>query len=124
MNKQSELDIIEEVLYTLCLYTQKGKVIDGLKLKNINELCYGVIEELEKLSDKTVHEVMIKLIKVSKEYELGEDVVNFFEDQLNSKLERLKKSISKNFPKAVILDLCRQINKYCEIYDTIISYYE
>ena len=45
MNKQSELDIIEEVLYTLCLYTQKGKVINGLKLKNINELCYGVIEK-------------------------------------------------------------------------------
>ena len=91
MNKQSELDIIEEVLYTLCLYTQKGKVIDGLKLKNINELCYGVIEELEKLSGKTVHEVMIKLIKVSKEYELGKDIISFFEDQLNSKLERLKK---------------------------------
>ena len=124
MNKQSELDIIEEVLYTLCLYTQKGKVIDGVKLKNINELCYGVIEELEKLSDKTVHEVMIKLIKVSKEYELGEDIVSFFEDKLNSKLERLKKYISKNFPKAVIFDLCRQINKYCEIYDNIISYYE
>ena len=124
MTKQSELDIIEEVLYTLCLYTQKGKVIDGLKLKNINELCYGVIEELEKLSDKTVHEVMIKLIKVSKEYELGKDIISFFEDKLNSKLERLKRYISKNFPKAVIFDLCRQINKYCEIYDTIISYYE
>ena len=124
MNKQSELDIIEEVLYTLCLYTQKGKVIDGVKLNNINEICYGVIEELEKLSDDTVHEVMIKLLKVSKEYGLGEDVVNFFEDKLNSKLERLKKYISKNFPKAVILDLCRQINKYCEIYDNIVSYYE
>ena len=124
MDKQSELDIIEEVFYTLCLYTQKGKVINGVKLNNINEFCYGFIEELEKLSDDTVHEIMIKLIKVSKEYELGEDIVSFFEDKLNSKLERLKKSISKNFPKAVIFDLCRQINKYCEIYDTIISYYE
>ena len=67
---------------------------------------------------------MIKLLKVSKEYELGEDIMSFFEDKLNSKLERLKKYISKNFPKAVIFDLCRQINKYCEIYDNIVSYYE
>lgn len=124
MNKELKLDMVYEILYSICLYTQKNKKIDGMILNNIDDLCSEIMEEIEKLSDNTIDGIMINLIKISKMFGLKEDVLTAIENKLQRKLEKLKKLVIHKAPKPIILNECVMIGKLYELHSNIISYYK